>query len=327
MTAPAAISFGKTLRYLGEATPFFPFMGLFRLLGIDAASAAGGFIGRHVFYRLPTANTARTNLKTAYPEKTPAEIEAIVREVCDNLGRVVGEYSHLDKMTLGPGERIEIEGIEHAEAAIARGKGVMFISGHLANWETMPIAAAHLGYEGGLVYRPPNNPYVARWITRQRAKRGPAEQITKGAQGTRRIFTLLRRGKCIFMLVDQKTYEGVPVPFFGHDAMTTPAPASLALKMGSALLPTSCERVNGAHFRMKIYPAIEFEPSGNAEQDVLALTAKITAAIEAIVRKRPSQWLWIHRRWTLPRDLIKMKKIQAAGGSGVRVDREGSSLT
>ncbi len=327
MTAPAALSLGKTLRYLAESAPFFPFMGLFRALGLDRASAFGAGSGRHVFYRLPTANIARQNLKAAYPEKSKDEIEAIVREVCENLGRVVAEYSHLDKMTLGPGERIEIEGTEHAEAAIARGKGVMFISGHLANWETMPIAAAHLGYEGGLVYRPPNNPYVARWITQQRAKLGPAEQITKGAQGTRRIFTLLRRGKCIFMLVDQKTYEGVSVPFFGREAMTTPAPASLAIKMGSALLPTSCERVNGAHFRMKIYPPIEFEPSGNSEKDVLALTAKITAAIEAIVRKRPSQWLWIHRRWTMPRDLIKMKKLQAAGGSGVRVEREGSSLT
>ncbi len=326
MTAPAALSIGKTLRYLGEAALFFPFMALFRVMGIDAASAAGGFIGRHVFRRLPPANTARNNLKAAFPEKSPEEIEQIVRSICENLGRVVGEYPHLDKMTLGPGMRIEIDGTENADQAIAAGKGVMFISGHLANWEVMPIAAAHLGYQGGLVYRPPNNPYVDRWISRQRGKLGPPEQISKGAHGTRRIFTLLRRGKCIFMLVDQKTYEGVPAPFFGRDALTTSAPATLALKMGSALLPTSCERVKGAHFRMTINPPIEFEPSGNSESDVLALTAKINASIEAIVRRQPNQWLWIHRRWTMPRDLIKMKN-QGAGGSGVRVEREGSSLT
>jgi Kdo2-lipid IVA lauroyltransferase/acyltransferase len=325
MTVPAP-TLGKTIRYLGEAALFFPFMALFRLIGIDRASGLGGFVGRHLFYRLPPANTARNNLQTAYPDKGPEEIEAIIRSVCDNLGRVVAEYNHLDKMTLRPRPRIEIEGTEHAQAAIAAGKGVMFISGHLANWEVMPIAAQHLGYDGGLVYRPPNNPYVARWISRQRATLGPAEQISKGAHGTRRIFTLLRRGKCIFMLVDQKTYEGVPAPFFGRDALTTSAPATLALKMGSALLPTSCERLNGAHFRVKIDPPILFEPSGNSEQDVLALTAKINASIEAIVRARPSQWLWIHRRWTMPRDLLKMKA-QAAGGSGVRVEREGSSLT
>lgn len=307
MNSPDALPFGKKLRFLAEALPFFLFMGLFRLIGIDAASALGGFLGRHVFRFLPPANIARENLKRAYPEKSAGEIEAVVRGLCDNLGRVVAEYPHLDKMNVGAGCRIEVTGTEHAAAAIAAGKGVMFISGHLANWETMPITAASLGYEGGLVYRPPNNPYVARWITKQRGVRGPAEQITKGAQGTRRIFTLLRRGKCIFLLVDQKTYEGVAVPYFGRDALTTSAPASLALKMGSVLLPTSCRRLDGARFRVTINPPVAFVPSGDGDADTLALTAKITAAIEAMVREDPAQWTWTHRRWTTPRDLEKMR--------------------
>jgi KDO2-lipid IV(A) lauroyltransferase len=281
-----------------------------------------------VFYRLGPAKTARNNLRAAYPEKTANEIEEIVREVCDNLGRVAGEYPHLGKLTSGPGGRIKIQGMENGDAAVASGKGVMFISGHFANWESMPIAAALHGFESALVYRPPNNPYVDRWITRQRAKLGPKEHITKGAKGTRRIFTFLRRGKVILMLVDQKTYEGVPAPFFGRDVMTTPAPASLALKLGCILLPAAVERQHGAHFRLTVYPPIEFEPSGDSERDVLALTAKINATMEAIIRQRPSQWLWIHRRWTNARDLERMKKLNhAAGGSGVRVAREGSSFT
>ena len=109
----------------------------------------------------------------------------------------------------------------------------MFISGHFANWEAMPVTATQLGYEGGLVYRPPNNPYVDRFISRMRASAGPQIQISKGAHGTRRIFTLLRRGLCILMLVDQKTEQGVSVPFFGREAPTTPAPAALALKLGA----------------------------------------------------------------------------------------------
>lgn len=310
MTAHSALSFGKRLRFLAEALPFFVFMGLFRLIGIDAASAVGGFLGRHVYARLPAGRTARANLKAAYPEKTPAEIAAIVRRVCDNLGRVAGEYPHLDKMTMGPGGRIEAEGTEHGYEAIARGKGVMFISAHLANWEVLPITAMQLDYPGGLVYRPPNNPYVAAWIARQRGKLGPSEQISKGAQGTRRIFTLLRRGKCIFILVDQKTYEGVEVPFFGRPALTTSAPASLALKMGSVLLPVACRRTQGAHFRVTIQPPLEFSPGG--ESDVETLTAAITARIEEIVRQNPAQWLWVHRRWTTPRDLEKMRKMGIA---------------
>jgi Kdo2-lipid IVA lauroyltransferase/acyltransferase len=326
MNPPAPLSFGKTLRYLGESALFFPFVGLFKLLGIDAASALGGFIGRHVYYRLPPGATARTNLKAAYPDKSAAEIELIVRAVCENLGRVAAEYPHLDQLTIVPGGRIVVEGVENVEAAKATGKGVMFISGHFANWETMPVTAERLGLEGAIVYRPPNNPYVDRWISRMRASGGPKEQISKGAQGTRRIFTLLRRGKAILMLVDQKTWEGVPAPFFGRDVMTTPAPASLALKLGAILLPASAERPNGAHFRVRIYPPIEFAPTGNSDQDVLALTAKINATIEALVRERPSQWLWTHHRWTTARDLEKMKR-QSLGGAGSRVEREGSSLT
>jgi len=320
------MSFARTLRYLAESAAFFPLMGVFRLLGIDAASATGGFIGRHVFYRLPPARTARANLKAAYPDKCAEEIERITREVCENLGRVVAEYPHLDKLTIEPGGRIEVDGVEHITRAKQSGKGVMFISGHFANWETMPVTAEKLGLEGAIVYRPPNNPFVDRYISRMRASGGPKEQISKGAQGTRRIFTLLRRGKCILMLVDQKTWEGVPAPFFGREAMTTPAPASLALKLGAILLPASAERLDGAHFRVKVHPPVEFVPTGDSEQDVLDLTAKINATIEAMVRERPSQWLWIHRRWTMKRDLIKMKR-QALGGSGVRVEREGSSLT
>jgi KDO2-lipid IV(A) lauroyltransferase len=330
MSKPAAPTFWKTLRYGAEAAAFYLFMGFFRLIGIDAASVVGGFIGRHVFYRLPPANTARANLRAAYPGMSDAEIEKTVRAICDNLGRVVGEYPHLDKLTLGDGGRIVVEGKDNGDAAAASGKGVMFISGHFANWEALPIAGNLLGYEGALVYRPPNNPFVDRWISRQRAKLGPKEHISKGAQGTRRIFTLLRKGKSILMLVDQKTWEGVPAPFFGRDAMTTPAPASLALKLGAILLPASAERIGGAHFRVKIHKPIEFKPTGDYERDVLALTAKINEAIEAIVRAQPSQWLWIHRRWPGPRDVIKMngkRNGHALGGSSERVERDGSSLT
>ncbi|HVZ92555.1 MAG TPA: lysophospholipid acyltransferase family protein [Rhizomicrobium sp.] len=326
-----SLSLAKRLRYWAEAAPFFLFMGLFRILGIDAASALGGFIGRQVFYRIrPVVNRARENLRAAYPEMSEREIERIAREMCDNLGRTVAEYPHLDKLKIsGPDPRLEIVGKENADAAIARGRGVMFISGHFANWEGMPVMATQLGYEGGLVYRPPNNPYVDRFISRMRASAGPQIQISKGAQGTRRIFTLLRRGQCILMLVDQKTDQGVAAPFFGRDAMTTPAPAALALKLGAVLLPASNERLGGARFRMTVHPPIEFAPSGDHDADIGALTARINAAMEACVRDRPSQWLWIHRRWPTPRDATKYSQKtqpQALAGAGVAVEREGSSL-
>jgi KDO2-lipid IV(A) lauroyltransferase len=207
---------------------------------------------------------------------------------------------------------------------------VLFVSGHFANWELMPFVAAQYGIEGGEVYRPLNNPAIDRWMVRQRMTYGPKDQIAKGAQGTRRIFTLLRGGKAILLLVDQKTNEGVPAPFFGRDAMTTPAPAALALKLGALVLPASLERLRGSRFRMTVHPALEFAATGDSERDTLALTIRINEKIEELVRRRPSQWLWIHRRWPKPGDKPRSRRgldAQALAGAGVRVERDGSSLT
>jgi KDO2-lipid IV(A) lauroyltransferase len=311
MTAktPAPMPLTSKLRYGAEAAAFFAGIGFFRLIGLNASSAVGGFIGRNVFYRVRgIMNRARDNLAAAFPEKSQAEREVIVLEMCDNLGRTVSEYAHLKKFSMhGPDPRLEVVNVEAGEAAVARGKGVMFFSGHFANWEMMPFAAAQVGFEGGEVYRPQNNPYIDRWLVRQRAANGPKDQIAKGVQGTKRIFTLLRRGKSIFLLADQKTNEGIAAPFFGREAMTTPAPAMLALKLGATLLPASNERLKGARFRMTVHPPLDFTPTGDHDADVHALTRAINDALETCVRARPSQWLWIHRRWPTARDQDRLR--------------------
>jgi len=324
-TMPLALK----LRYFAEAAVFFTFIGFFRLFGLDTASAIGGWFGRNVLYRTSVTKRARANLEAAYPEKPDAEIESIIREMWDSLGRTVAEYAHLAKLSmLGDDPRIKVANLEKANRILEQGRGILFVSGHFANWETMPFAANQYGIEGGVVYRPLNNPYVDRWMVKLRRTNGPQDQISKGAQGTKRIFTLLRANKAIFLLVDQKTNEGVPAPFFGRIAMTTPAPAALALKLGSIILPVSNERTGGARFLMTVHDPIEFTPSGDYDRDVLDLTVKMNAVIEQAVRHRPSQWLWIHRRWPKAGDAPRKrrgKQAQALAGSGVRAESDGSS--
>jgi Kdo2-lipid IVA lauroyltransferase/acyltransferase len=295
-----------------EAAAFFAFIGCFRVVGLDIASAIGGFIGRNVFYRINgVMNRARDNLRAAFPEKSSAEIEAIVLGMCDNLGRTVAEYAHLDKFSIhGPDPRLEVVNMDLAERVRAQNTATIFFSGHFANWELLPFLATQAGFEGGEVYRPQNNPFVDRWLVRQRARNGTPDQVAKGAKGTRRMFSLLRGGKALYMLVDQKTNEGIAVPFFGRDAMTTPAPALLALKVGAILLPVSSERVAGSRFRIKLGQPINYTPSGDSDRDVYMLTLAITDAIEQSVRARPDQWLWIHRRWPTERrqDLARNRR-------------------
>ncbi|HET7334511.1 MAG TPA: lysophospholipid acyltransferase family protein [Rhizomicrobium sp.] len=297
------------LRYGVEAALFFAFMGFFRVWGVDAASAIGGFIGRNILARTGVTERARKNLAAAFPEKSKTEIDKIIKEMWDNLGRTIAEYAHLDKFSIhGKNPRLEISNLDIAPELLSRNKGIIFVSGHFANWETMPFAAVQYGLEGGEVYRPVNNPFIDRWLVRQRQANGPKDQIAKGPLGTRRIFTLLRSGKAVYLLADQKTNEGIAAPFFGRPAMTTPAPAALALKLDAIVLPISNERLGGARFRLTIHPPIEFVASGDSDRDVLALTVKINAAIEQYVRARPSQWLWIHRRWPKPGDQVRSRR-------------------
>lgn len=297
---------GQKMSYGAEAALFFLFMGFFRLLGVDAASAVGGFIGRHVLAQLGWTRKARQNLAMAFPEKSEAEREALVVQVCDNVGRTAAEYAHLDKFRMGGSDpRIAVERLDIAETM--RGKSVLILSGHFANWEIMPIAANEFGLDGAIVYRPPNNPYVDRVIARARALRGFKEQISKH-HGTRRIFTILRGGKAIMLLADQKTNEGIPAPFFGRDAMTTPAPAALALKLKVPVYFASNRRGRGAHFTITMHEPLDFIPSGDYDQDVRDMTAAINARLETIVRADPGQWLWIHRRWPTDRDIHTGKR-------------------
>jgi KDO2-lipid IV(A) lauroyltransferase len=327
----ANLSAAQRLRYRAEAGIFFAFMTFFRVLGVDRASALGGFIGRNIFARMKVTRRAHQNLVAAYPDKSAGEIDTILADMCDNLGRTIAEYAHLDAFsTKGESPRLAIENAERIDAAISTGKSIIFVSGHFANWEILPIAAASLGIEGAAVYRPINNPYLDRWMVKQRTANGPREMISKGARGTRRIFTLLRGRIPIFILADQKTNEGIPAKFFGRMAMTTPVPAALALKLDAVLLPVSNLRVGGARFRVSVHEPISYEPSGDQERDVLLLSQQINDAIEDAVRAHPSQWLWIHRRWPKRGDTPRSRrgrKAQDLGGNGVGVDSDGSSLS
>jgi KDO2-lipid IV(A) lauroyltransferase len=295
----------ESLRYGTEAAVFFFFMGLFRLLPLDAASAFGGWIGRNLGPLLPPDRVARRNLADSFPEKDDAARDAIRMSMWDNLGRVVAEYPHLGKFTPhGDNARITYD-FRTELTPNSFPNGLMFLSAHFANWEMMPILGHQLGFDGATLVRPPNNPFVARYIARQRGLNGPPVQIAK-LNAARRMLSTLRGGKALLMLVDQKNNEGVAVPFFGRDAMTTPAAAAFALKLGSRIIMAVNRRVGGARFHVTIYPGPDFTPTGDEAADVLRLTAIITARIEELVRENPGQWLWIHNRWPRDKDRAQM---------------------
>jgi len=275
---------------------------VFNSLPLDTASTLGAAVARTIGPHLGVSRRARHNLARVFPEMSREQIETTVREMWDNLGRVVAELPHLPRIKVFAGEtspgasRVEIVGLEHVDAARAAGRRILFFTAHFGNWEIGPLAMMRHGLPLHIVYRQSNNPWADRLFLNGR--RGVvASLIPKGAEGARQIITALQKGGSAGMLVDQKMNDGIKVPFMGRDAMTAPALAQLALKFDCAVIPSVVERLGGARYRLTFEPPLPLPHSGNRHADILALMTEVNRRMEAWIRKRPGQWLWLHRRW------------------------------
>jgi KDO2-lipid IV(A) lauroyltransferase len=283
-----------------EAAALWLLVELVRLVPTETASAIGGWLGATFGPWLPRSAVARDNLRRAFPETSAAEVEAIVRGMWSNLGRMAFEYPHLDRFRPdAAGGRVEIVGAEHLAAMRQEGRSVIMFSGHLANWELLGPTAAALGVHLNLFYRAPNNPYLG-WLFDLR-RSGTGEMLPKGVEGAKRALKLFKAGRHFGMLVDQKMNDGIPVRFFGRDAMTAPALAQFALRFHCPVLPARIERLPGARFRITILPPMTFERSGDTAADVKAAMTRVNAQLESWIRERPAEWLWLHRRWPAER--------------------------
>ena len=281
-----------TIRHGFEALGAFIAYAIFAALPIDWASAFGGWIGRTIGPALPMSRIARANLRAVFPEMPEVERERTLREMWDMVGRIVGEYPHLDAIARGagtPGARVEVAGAEQVEMLKGRGAALLF-SAHLGNWEVFAPSLAALGIPYAQVYRDPNNPFVS-WLI-HRVRRLPREEmVPKGPAGARRAIAILSKGGRLGMLVDQKLNDGIAVPFFGRDAMTAPALARFAQRYDCPAVPVRLERLGGAHFRVSFEAPLD---TSGSDAEVMARANRI---IEGWIRARPAQWLWIHRRW------------------------------
>ncbi|MCB2112447.1 MAG: lysophospholipid acyltransferase family protein [Parvularculaceae bacterium] len=272
----------------------------FRLIGVDAASAIAGGFARFIGPMIgPIRHRARVNLKIAYPDMEEAEAGRIIRGVWENLGRTTAEFAHLDRFDPDArSPRVAIAGRDRLEAIAKSDRPAIFVSGHFGNWEVMSIALHAIGVKYGVIYRAANNPLIDGLIIRERARVMSRRQIPKGKRGGRDMIDTLKSGASLAMLVDQKLNTGgVASPFFGKPAMTANAAARLALKYCAPVIPIEIERLKGARFRVTAHPPIEFSPGGDIGADTQLLTDLINLEIEKIIRTRPEQWLWLHRRW------------------------------
>ncbi len=286
------------VRHPAEALAATIFYWLLRLLPIDWASGLVGALARSIGPKLSVSNRARRNIQRALPELNARERETVVRDMWDNLGRVVGEYPHIGKLhARGTGNRLEIIGADFIDQLRDDDKPGIFMMAHLGNWEFSGLASSQRGLAVDRVYRQANN-RLTEWLLSQGRASIEGALIPKGPAGAKQILSSLKTGNHLALLVDQKMNDGVPVPFFGTDAMTAPALAQLALRLKCPVVPVRVKRLKGAKFQVIVSPPMEFTPTGNRQADVLAYMTKINKIIESWIRDTPGQWLWIHNRWS-----------------------------
>lgn len=253
------------------------------------AYRVGGRLGR---------NGSR-NLELAFPDMTTRERADILRGCFTNLGRLLGEVSHFPRATRESlSSIIECEGLEHLEAARARGRGVILFTGHLGAWELSSFALSAFGYPMNFLVRRIDNPLVEQLIDKTRTRFGN-HSIDKRA-AARAMLRTLRAGQMLGILVDLNTqpHEGIFVDFFGIPASTTNGLASIALRTDAAVLPIFVPwDEQRQRFLLRIDPPLAITRTGDEQQDARQLTALFTSVIEKYVKLYPQQWLWIHKRW------------------------------
>ncbi len=302
LTAEEMRRWSRTLRLLRNLTEFLAVLtalAVFRILPVDAASSLGGGIGRRVGPLLPLSRRARRNLTRAFPEKSAEEIDAIVLEMWENFGRTAAEYPHLRRLRCYENpERVEIRGGEILDRVRDSGEPHVFFSGHFANFELAGTALTGRGMPLTIVYRAANNPLVDRALLLTRKHGIGAEFVPKGKTGARELLSAIGEGRHVGLLVDQKMNDGIPVPFFGRDAMTAPALAQLALKSDRPIVPLRIERLRGATFRITVHPPLNVHRTGDREAVVFDAMVKVNGTLETWIRDRPGQWLWLHNRWS-----------------------------
>jgi KDO2-lipid IV(A) lauroyltransferase len=284
------------LAWRAEALAFDLFSLLARALPSDAASAIGGALGRLIGPLTSAHRTACRNLDLAFPELTAVERARILADQWDNFGRYLLEFPIAERLTPASG-RVEVVGAERFTQILESGRPAVFISGHLSNMEIMASVILAQGVVCDVTYRAANNPFVDARIKKSRFKYGVRLFAPKGADGARDLLEALKAGRSVAMLNDQRYDGGVAGVFFGHEVMTNPAAARLALRFGALIQPMSIQRTRGARFRVVVHEPIRLATTSSKTRDIEAGVAQINAFIEARVRERPGEWWWMHKRW------------------------------
>lgn len=241
------------------------------------------------------------NLEIAFPEKSVEERNQLASDSWAQMARSLVEYVYIDEIFDMDGESAESENIEVRNAGQfikLRDDGLpaILFTGHIANFELLPLIAARFGLVVHSLFRQPNNPHAASHVANAR-KEISKNLIASGSGAAFKLVTALERNEHVGLLVDQKFRRGIKIPFFGKDAPTNTLLAKLARRYDCPVHGARCIRLPDGRFRLEISDELVLPRDKNGDVDVRGTTELVTNIVEGWVREYPEQWLWMHRRW------------------------------
>jgi len=278
----------------------WPAIKLLGLLPRPISRAIGIAIGLTVYHFHPRLRAiGRRNLALAFPAMPLADRRRILRGEFVSLGRQLAEVCMFPTYTRKNVSQIVVyDGLENYERAYARGKGVLFLTGHLGAWELSAFAHSLQGHPLWIVMRPLDNRYLNRLIERYRTMYG--NRTVSKDDFVRGLLAAMRAGDAVGILMDTNMTppQGVFVNFFGIPAYTASGLARIALRTDAAVVPGfTIWDEKTRRYTLRFDPALELIRTGDEQADIVANTARFTSVIEDYVRRYPDQWLWVHRRW------------------------------
>ena len=282
--------FNYFIQYIFVITAFI----LFKICGLRMSSAIGGKIFEKIGPLFRSKKIIHKNIKRALPDINNENLETLTRLMWNNYGRTFAEYIFLKDFRIGKfSSNIEIEGKEILEKIKKNNQQVVFVSGHLSNFELMAMFIEKNGINLLAIYRPLNNLFLNPFMEKIRRKYICKHQIKKGIGGTKNLIKYKKQNFSTALMIDQRVSEGILSPFFKQKAFTTTIPAQLVKKFNIPVVPVYIERIKDITFKITIKNPIFF----SKEKSVENITNELNLELEKLILKKPEQWIWSHNRW------------------------------
>tara|TARA_B100001250_G_scaffold387696_1_gene385331 strand:+ start:1176 stop:2036 length:861 start_codon:yes stop_codon:yes gene_type:complete len=284
----------KYIKYLIQFLLAITFFFIFKILGAKLSSNLSGKLFEIIGPFFRSKKIINENIKKAIPNINNENLNKIQSLMWNNYGRIFAEYMFIKDFRSGKLEgNINIEGQDILDEIRDQNMQVVFISGHLSNFELMAMCIEKSGIKLCAIYRPLNNIFLNKIMERIRKKYICRNQIKKGIGGLKKLTLLKKQNFSSAIMIDQRVSEGILSNFFNQKALTTTIPAQLIKKFKIAVVPVFIERAEGIKFKISFKKPIFFSENSSIDH----ITNELNIVLEKMIIKKPEQWIWTHNRW------------------------------